>query len=365
MSESVSWMRRALDLAAKARPISAPNPAVGCVIVRDGQVIGEGFTQPVGSDHAEIQAIKDANRRGFSVEGATVFVTLEPCSHFGHTPPCALRLIAEKVARVVVACADPNPLVSGRGIRMLKEAGIDVDVGLMQKEAWLMNAGFMTRMSEHRPWVRMKVAMSLDGFTALPDGKSQWITSETARNDGHRYRSEAGAILTGIGTVLADNPTLTARPDGVLSQRQPLRVLCDSTLRVDPSFKLLQGDKVLIACAKAEEEKARSLTRMGHEVVVFAGQDGRVDLRSLLKELAHREINEVHVEAGSTLNAALLEADLVDEILCYVSPKILGRGRAAFPLAIGADLSVSSPWEIAQAKVLSPDVRLILRKKGK
>ena len=223
----------------------------------------------------------------------------------------------------------------------------------------------MTRMSEHRPWVRMKVAMSLDGFTALPDGRSQWITSESARNDGHHYRSEAGAILTGIGTVLADNPTLTARPDGVLSARQPLRVLCDSTLRADSSLALFQGEKVLIACAHADAEKARALTRMGHEVVVFAGDNGQVDLRSLLKELAHREINEVHVEAGATLNAALLKADLVDEILCYISPKILGAGRAAFPFAVGGDLSVPSPWEIAEAKVFSPDVRLILRKKGK
>ncbi len=365
MSEAACWMRRALELARQARPISAPNPAVGCVIVKDGKVLGEGFTQPVGSDHAEIQAIKDANRRGFSVEGATVYVTLEPCSHFGHTPPCALRLIAEKVARVVVASTDPNPLVSGRGIRLLKEAGIEVEVGLLQNEAWLMNAGFMTRMSEHRPWVRMKVAMSLDGFTALPDGRSQWITSESARNDGHHYRSEAGAILTGIGTVLADNPTLTARPDGILSARQPLRVLCDSRLRADSSLALFQGEKVLIACTHADAEKARALTRMGHEVVVFAGDNGQVDLRSLLKELAHREINEVHVEAGAGLNAALLKADLVDEILCYISPKILGEGRSAFPFAVGDDLTVPSPWEIAEAKVLRPDVRLILRKKGK
>lgn len=365
MSEAACWMRRALALARQARPISAPNPAVGCVIVKDGKVLGEGFTQPVGSDHAEIQAIKDANRRGFSVEGATVYVTLEPCSHFGHTPPCALRLIAEKVARVVIACTDPNPLVSGRGIRLLKEAGIEVEVGILQNEAWLMNAGFMTRMSEHRPWVRMKVAMSLDGITALPDGRSQWITAEAARNDGHHYRSEAGAILTGIGTVLADNPTLTARPDGLLSARQPLRVLCDSRLRADSTLTLFQGEKVLIACAHADPEKARALTRMGHEVVVFAGDNGQVNLRSLLKELAHREINEVHVEAGATLNAALLKADLVDEILCYISPKILGAGRAAFPFSVGGDLSVPSPWEIAEAKVLSPDVRLILRKKGK
>ena len=365
MPQAMDWMRRALALAAKARPISAPNPAVGCVIVKDGEVLGEGFTQPVGSDHAEIQAIKDANRRGFSVEGSTVYVTLEPCSHFGHTPPCALRLIAEKVARVVVACTDPNPLVSGRGIRLLKEAGLEVDVGLLQNEAWLMNAGFMTRMSEHRPWVRMKVAMSLDGFTALPDGRSQWITSESARNDGHHYRSEAGAILTGIGTVLADNPTLTARPDGILSARQPLRVLCDSRLRADSSLALFFFYKVLIACAHADAEKARELTRMGHEVVVFAGDNGQVDLRSLLKELAHREINEVHVEAGAGLNAALLKADLVDEILCYISPKILGEGRSAFPFAVGDDLTVPSPWEIAEAKVLRPDVRLILRKKGK
>ena len=237
--QDCEYMRRALALAAKARPISPPNPSVGCVIVRDGCVLGEGYTQKTGSDHAEIQAIKNAYAHSQDVVGATVYVTLEPCSHYGRTPPCALRLIKEKVARVVVACLDPNPLVSGRGVSMLRQAGIEVQVGVLEQEAWQMNAGFMTRMTEQRPWVRAKVAMSLDGFTALRSGESQWITSDTAREDGRRWRCVAGAVLTGLGTVLADNPSLTARIDGKLQQRQPLKVLVDSSLQVNADNRFL------------------------------------------------------------------------------------------------------------------------------
>ena len=362
--QAQDFMRRALALAAKARPISPPNPSVGCVIEKDGIILGEGFTQAVGSDHAEIQAIKDANAKGYGIEGATVYVTLEPCSHYGRTPPCALRLIKEKVARGVIACLDPNPLVAGKGKMLLEQAGIAVEVGLMQDEAWQMNAGFMTRMTEHRPWVRMKLAMSLDGLTALPDGTSQWITSAAAREDGRRYRSEAGAVLTGIGTVLADDPQMTARLDGRLCPRQPLKVVCDSDLRIAENQKIFDSGKVLVVCARADSEKVKKLTRRGVEVLAMPDH-GRVNLKALLAELARREVNEVHVEAGATLSGAFWEAGLVDELVCYVAPKVLGAGRPAMRVREAPDLTADPDWQIVEATLLSPDVRLILRKRKK
>ena len=357
------YMQRALELAAKARTISPPNPSVGCVIVRDGLVLGEGFTQKTGSDHAEIQAIKNAQANGFSVEGAIVYVTLEPCSHYGRTPPCALRLIKEKVARVVVACLDPNPLVAGRGVSMLREAGIDVTVGLLQQEAWQMNAGFMTRMTEGRPWVRAKVAMSLDAYTALPNGESQWITGPQAREDGRRWRCEAGAVLTGIGTVEADNPSLTARVNGKLQQRQPLKVLVDSSLKVSPQNRFFDEGAVLVAYARGEEAKVRALKDRGAELLALPGGDARVDLLKLLTELARREVNEVHLEAGSTLTAAMLRQGLVDEILCYVAPKFLGAGRPAFALPALDSLAQCQEWETVEVGSVGNDIRMILRKR--
>lgn len=362
-SSDRDYMREALTLAAKARPISPPNPSVGCVIVRDGSILGEGFTQKVGSDHAEIQAIKDAAANGHDVKGATVYVTLEPCSHYGRTPPCALRLIKEQVARVVVACLDPNPLVAGRGVEMLRQAGITVDVGLLQKEAWQMNAGFMTRMTENRPWVRAKVAMSLDGFTALTNGESQWITGPEAREDGRRYRCKAGAILTGVGTVLADNPSLTARVDGKLQSRQPLKVLVDSHLRVNPENHFFDEGQTLVVCAKEDLEKSQRLREKGAEILSLSGENGRVDLQALLKELARREVNEVHVEAGATLTGEMVRLGLVDELLCYIAPKILGQGRSAFDLPPLQSLSDCETWTMVQTSQVGEDVRIILRKR--
>lgn len=363
MLSDLECMQRALQLALKARPISPPNPSVGCVIVRDGQIIGEGFTQKTGSDHAEIQAIKNAESRGFNVEGATVYVTLEPCSHYGRTPPCALRLIKEKVSRVVIACLDPNPLVAGRGVSMLKDAGIAVECGLLQQEAWFMNAGFMTRMTKARPWVRAKVAMSLDGYTALPDGQSQWITGEKAREDGRRWRCVAGAVLTGVGTVLADNPSLTARKDGKIQDRQPLKVLLDSSLRVNPENRFFDEGKVLVVCAKTDAEKTQALQKRGAEVIELKGADGRVDLQALLTELAGREVNEVHLEAGSVLTGEFVRQGLVDELLCYIAPKILGEGRSAFHLKAPESLSEVKDWAIVESSQLGNDIRMILRKR--
>ncbi len=363
MLSDLDYMKRALELARKARPISPPNPSVGCVIVRNDRILGEGFTQKTGSDHAEIQAIKNANANGFDIEGATVYVTLEPCSHYGRTPPCALRLIKEKVARVVVACLDPNPLVAGRGIGMLREAGIEVEAGVLQKEAWQMNAGFMTRMTEHRPWVRAKVAMSLDGFTALANGESQWITGEAAREDGRRWRCEAGAILTGLGTVMADEPSLTARVNGLLQERQPIKVLLDSDLRVNPENPFFKEGKVLVVCAQESSDKAAALRQIGAEVMSMPGKDGRVDLKALMAELARREVNEVHVEAGAILTGEMVKEGLVDELLCYIAPKILGAGRSAFRLPAVEKLSDCKEWQIVETALLGNDVRMILRKR--
>lgn len=365
MMSDLKWMQYALQLAQKARPISPPNPSVGCVFVRDGELLGEGFTQRVGSDHAEIQAVKDAYRRGHDLKGATAYVTLEPCSHYGRTPPCALRLIKEKVARVVVACLDPNPLVAGRGIALLRENGIEVQTGLLEKEAWLINAGFMTRMQQQRPWVRMKVAMSMDGLTALPNGKSQWITGEQARNDGHRYRSFSGAIITGIGTVLVDNPQMNVRLNNQLALRQPLKVLLDSHLRVSSQARLFEDGHVLVVCTESDEQKVQNLQSVGAEVLCLPGENGQVDLSALLRELARREINDVHIEAGATLNGAFLQADLVDEMVIYIAPKFLGQGRQAWNLPVIEDLNQLTSWHLQQYDKVGDDMRLVLLRKEK
>ena len=312
-----------------------------------------------------IQAVKDAYRRGNDLEGATAYVTLEPCSHYGRTPPCALRLIKEKVSRVVVACLDPNPLVAGRGIAMLRDNGIEVEVGVLENEAWFINAGFMTRMQFHRPWVRAKVAMSMDGLTALPNGKSQWITGDQARQDGHRYRSFSGAIVTGIGTVLADDPQMNVRLNNESFPRQPLKVLLDSRLRVSPEAKLFDDGHSLVVCAQMNKEKAQLLCAKGVEVLCLPSQNGQVDLSQLMQELARREINDVHVEAGATLNGALLEADLIDEMLIYIAPKFLGQGRGALTLPLIEDLNQLSSWHIQQHDKIGEDMRLVLRRKEK
>lgn len=364
MNDDIKYMRRALELARLARPISPPNPSVGCVIVRDGLVLGEGFTQRTGGDHAEIQAIKDALVKGHKLDGATVYVTLEPCSHFGRTPPCADRLIREGVSRVVIACEDPNPKVSGRGIAVLRNAKIEVITGVCEKEAREINIGFMTRMTQKRSWVRLKVAMSLDGFTALPSGQSQWITSEAAREDGVRWRSVAGAVVTGLGTVSIDNPQMTARVDGKLCDRQPLRVVLDSQLRVDPESRIFDLPGALVIAARGDRASVTALKQRGVEVLMVPGAAGHVDLRAVLKELTRREVNEVHVEAGSVLSGAFLEADLVDEIVCYIAPKVLGQGRPAFAMPALKNLNDAARWQLIEQKTIGDDVRLRLRKRN-
>jgi diaminohydroxyphosphoribosylaminopyrimidine deaminase / 5-amino-6-(5-phosphoribosylamino)uracil reductase len=318
-------MERALALAKRGMYTTDPNPRVGCVLVKHGEVIGEGFTQPAGQDHAEVRALKDARSRGHDLRGATAYVTLEPCSHFGRTPPCANALIEAQVARVVAAMEDPNPQVSGRGLAMLRDAGIEVRCGLLANEAHELNIGFVSRMTRGRPWVRMKVAASLDGRTGLPSGISQWITGEAARADGHAWRARASAILTGIGTVREDNPRMTVR--AIDTPRQPQRVLVDSQLDVPPDAQILAGAPTLIFCGNLDQrhtDRANALRERGAEIVQMANAAGKVDLPGMLKALGERNVNELHVEAGYKLNGSLLREGCVDELLVYLAPSLLG-----------------------------------------
>jgi diaminohydroxyphosphoribosylaminopyrimidine deaminase / 5-amino-6-(5-phosphoribosylamino)uracil reductase len=318
-------MERALALAKRGLYTTDPNPRVGCVLVKNGEVIGEGFTQPAGQDHAEVRALKDARSRGHDLRGATAYVTLEPCSHFGRTPPCANALIEAQVERVVAAMEDPNPQVSGRGLKMLRDAGIEVRCGLLANEAAELNIGFVSRMTRGRPWVRLKVAASLDGRTGLPSGESQWITGDAARADGHAWRARASAILTGIGTVREEDPRMTVR--AVDTSRQPQRVLIDSQLDVPPTAQILAGAPTLIFCGNLDErhtERASVLRDLGAEIIQMANATGKVDLPAMLKVLGERQVNELHVEAGYKLNGSLLREGCVDELLVYLAPSLLG-----------------------------------------
>jgi diaminohydroxyphosphoribosylaminopyrimidine deaminase / 5-amino-6-(5-phosphoribosylamino)uracil reductase len=349
----------ALQWAAKAMFITTPNPRVGCVIVKDTEVIGAGHTLPAGQAHAEVQALRDAAERGMDVRGATVYVTLEPCSHFGRTPPCANALVQAGVARVVVAVSDPNPLVTERGLHILRAAGIEVVCGVHEPAAVDMNIGFMTRMRRGTPWVRMKTAASLDAKTALRDGRSQWITSPAARDDGHWWRARACAVLTGIGTVQQDNPQLNVR--AVQTARQPIRIVIDSRLQIDPAARILEGGKTWIATACRDAEKEAALCARGADILMLPSESGRVDLAELMRELGRREINELHVEAGPRLNGALIRAACVDELLLYLAPSLLGDAQDLFDLPAPADLASRRQLSFHEIKQIGPDLRILAR----
>jgi diaminohydroxyphosphoribosylaminopyrimidine deaminase/5-amino-6-(5-phosphoribosylamino)uracil reductase len=329
---------------------------VGCVIVRDRQVVGEGWHRRAGEPHAEVLALAQANG---AARGATVYLTLEPCSHHGRTPPCVDALLEAHVGRVVVAMEDPNPLVSGRGLARLREAGVDVRCGLLEQEARELNIGFVSRMTRRRPWVRMKIAASLDGRTALPDGSSQWITGDAARDDGHAWRARACAILTGIGTVKDDDPRLTVR--AVDTPRQPLRVLVDSRLEVDLDANIVRGGNLLVVCARAMPGKAGELRDRGCEVLELPNAQGKVDLPALLAELAGRDINELHVEAGYRLNGSLLREDCVDELLVYLAPTLLGNATGMADLLPPDTLAAAPRLWLQAVDRVGDDVRLLAR----
>ena len=352
-------MALALEWAAKGMYITAPNPRIGCVIVRDGVVIGAGHTQPAGQAHAEIQALRDAQARGNDVRGATAYVTLEPCSHYGRTPPCSNALVQAGLGRVVAAMVDPNPLVAGRGLAQLEAAGIEVASGLLAEQAYELNIGFFQRMRHGRPWVRLKTAASLDGATALDNGESQWITSAQARADGHAWRARAGAILTGIGTVKADDPQLTVR--GVDTPLKPRRVVVDSRLDIALEARVLQGEPCWIVAAVANPAKEAALRAAGHEIIMLPNAAGKVDLPALVLELGRREINELHVEAGAKLNASLVREGCVDELLVYLAPSLVGPGQGMFalpPLPRLADQRHLRFYGVAQ---VGPDLRVLAR----
>ncbi len=360
------WMGEALAEAQKALYLANPNPRVGCVIVKDGQVIGRGFTQHVGGPHAEIQALADARAKGKDPAGSTIYVTLEPCSHTGRTPPCVDALVAIKPTKVIVAMSDPNPLVAGNGLEKLKAAGIEVQCGLMEVEAQTLNRGFISRMTRGLPWVRLKIAASLDGKTALPNGESQWITGTLARADGHHWRAQACAIVTGVGTVKEDDPSLNVRD--VQTQRQPWRIIVDSKLETPLTAKILNNvnqSGVIIVCANLDslesQEKARAFEARGIEIIVLANDFGKVDLPKLFAYLAQeREMNEIHVESGSKLNGSMLREGCVDELLLYYAPFLMGEGIGMANVPTLASLQSRQNWKIIEQGLIGEDFRLRL-----
>jgi diaminohydroxyphosphoribosylaminopyrimidine deaminase/5-amino-6-(5-phosphoribosylamino)uracil reductase len=359
-SDDLTWMRRALALAQTVMYTTAPNPRVGCVIVRDGRVLGEGATQPPGGPHAEVGALRDAQARGESVAGATVYVTLEPCSHFGRTPPCVDALLAAKPARVVVALGDPNPLVNGRGLARLREAGIAVTTGVCREEALAINAGFMSRMSRGLPWTWLKMATSLDGRSALHNGVSQWITGPEARADGHHWRARSCVVLTGIGTVLKDDPQLTAR--SVATPRQPRRAVVDGRLELPEDARLIDGGEVIVFTARADAAKEARLAARNVRVVALPGQEpDRVDLPAMMRWFAAQQFNEVHVEAGAGLSGALVAAGCIDELLVYLAPMLLGDAAGLVKLPLLERLEAAPRYEFIDAERLGADLRVRAR----
>jgi diaminohydroxyphosphoribosylaminopyrimidine deaminase/5-amino-6-(5-phosphoribosylamino)uracil reductase len=354
------YMQRALRLAERGLYDTRPNPAVGCVLVKDGEVVGEGWTQPTGGPHAERVALANAGARA---RGATAYVTLEPCSHVGRTGPCADALIEAGVARLVCALLDPNPLVAGSGIGKLERAGIGVTVGVLRESAEALNRGHLSRMIRKRPWVRVKVAASLDGRTALASGASRWITSDAARADVHRFRARSSVVLTGIGTVLADDPALTARlDDPQVRALQPARAIVDSSFRTPPTAQTLRlPGTVLIFGTDAGGDRVRRLAEAGAQVERVPGSS-RCDLNAVLARLAALEHNDVLVEAGPTLSGALLEAGLIDELIIYMAPHVLGdRARGMFAIPELTDLAERYSLEIDDVRMLGPDLRIIAR----
>lgn len=366
-------LTEALHLASQCLTLTNPNPRVGCVLVSlDGQVIGVGHTQATGGPHAEVMALRDAANRGHSVLGATAYVTLEPCSHQGRTGPCCDALIAAGIKEVVASIADPNPQVSGQGFERMRAAGVEVTVlspdDPLSTQSRELNIGFFSRMIRKTPWVRMKMAASLDGKTALENGVSQWITSAPARADGHAWRARACAVLTGIGTVLEDNPRLDVRL--VETLRQPHLVIVDSRLQTPLDAHLfIAGRALFIYAAVQNDERKRALESLGATVIYLPGQapgtESKVDLAAMLQDLARREVNELHVEAGEKLNASLVREGLVDEFLIYLAPKMIGKGREMAGFGPLTDLAQALPLTFLSTDRVGPDLRILARMEGR
>ncbi|MES0327578.1 MAG: bifunctional diaminohydroxyphosphoribosylaminopyrimidine deaminase/5-amino-6-(5-phosphoribosylamino)uracil reductase RibD [Gammaproteobacteria bacterium] len=351
-----TFMQRALRLAQKGLYSTDPNPRVGCVLVKDGNIVGEGWHKKAGEAHAEVLALRQA---GNDAKAATAYVTLEPCSHTGKTPPCAEALVQAQVGRVVVAMQDPNPLVAGQGLRRLQDSGIEVKSGLMEVQARALNPGFIKRMETGLPYVRVKMAMSLDGRTAMASGESQWITGEAARQDAQLLRARSSAVLTGIGTVLSDDPSMNVRLSAeelnVDEVRQPLRVVLDSELRFPAKAKIAEvdGDVLVMTTSSSHVDNPDC------QLVKIAEKDGHIDLKSALKYLAEKEINEVHVEAGAILSGAFLQQQLVDEIVVYMAPHIMGdEARGLFALPGLSKMQDRISLDIQDVRMLGKDLRI-------
>jgi diaminohydroxyphosphoribosylaminopyrimidine deaminase/5-amino-6-(5-phosphoribosylamino)uracil reductase len=356
-ADDFGFMAQALRLAERGLYTTTPNPRVGCVIVKDGRVVGEGWHERAGEAHAEIVALKAA---GAAAIGSTVYVSLEPCAHHGRTPPCADALVAAKVGRAVAAMQDPNPKVAGKGLQQLRDAGIAAESGLMEEQARELNIGFVSRMTRNRPWMRVKIAASLDGKTALANGVSQWIGGPDARRDGHHWRARSCAVMTGIGTLKDDDPKLTVRD--VPTTRQPLRIVVDSRLRITPDAKILDGGAVLVATATQDEGKAKALRAKGADIVVLPNAEGKVDLTKLSEHLAGMGLNEVLIEAGIKLDSALLQAGVVDELLLYLAPHLLGdAGRGMLDLGNLQRMDQRLELDIRDTRLFGPDLRVLAR----
>ena len=367
--EPCPFMAIALSQAQRSLYHTSPNPRVGCVLVApDGRLIGQGFTQQAGGPHAEVMALRDAAAAGESTRGATAYVTLEPCAHQGRTGPCCDALVAAGVARVVASIGDPNPLVGGRGFARLRAAGVEVEVGPGAAESRALNIGFFSRMVRGTPWVRLKVAASLDGTTALANGASQWITSPQARADGHAWRARACAVLTGIGTVLHDNPRLDVRE--VATPRQPQVVVLDSRLQTPPDAQLFVATRAYHIYAAGHFDthfaaRKAALEARGAVVTQLAGAQGQVDLPAMLRHLGQRGTNELHVEAGQQLNGALLRAGLVDELLVYLAPKLLGAGLGMATIGPLSSLAEAQALQFTDVQRIGPDLRVLARPAGR
>ncbi len=358
LPEDIYYMTQALALAKQGLYTTTPNPRVGCVIVKQGHLLAQGWHAYAGEGHAEVQALKQTTQ----AQGATVYVTLEPCSHHGKTPPCCAALIQAQVARVVVAMQDPNPLVSGQGLAALRAAGITVVCGVLEQEARALNPGFIQRMTTGRPWVRSKLAMSLDGRTAMANGESHWITSIAARQDVHHYRAQSCAIMTGINTVLTDNPSLNARlPDVTLLQ--PTRIILDSHLNTPCHAKMatLAGETWVLTCS-ANREKQQRLEQQGFKIYLLPAEHGRLSLTAVFDFLGQQQINEVFIEAGAVLNGALLAGHWVDEWIIYMATCILGdQGRGLFTLPDLHRITDKKTLKLQELRQIGTDLRMILR----
>ncbi|AFZ82880.1 bifunctional diaminohydroxyphosphoribosylaminopyrimidine deaminase/5-amino-6-(5-phosphoribosylamino)uracil reductase RibD [Candidatus Kinetoplastidibacterium crithidiae] len=353
------WMSQALDLARSSICVAWPNPSVGCVIVKNNFCIGKGSTQSFGGSHAEVCALHDAMGKHYVLEGSTIYVTLEPCCHYGKTPPCVNALLKAKPKSVVIAVLDPNPVVNGKSIQILRSVGINVKIGICAEEAIWLNIGFFSRVITSLPWVRTKIATSLDGRSSLYNKKSQWITSESSRKDGHYWRARSGAILTGIGTIINDNPILTVRHFPI--SRQPIKAIIDDTFLIDSNSNIFDGSRVVIFTTINDKEKNKKIIDQNGEIILvdsIGKNSNKINLSSVMKWFAENCINEVHVEAGPGLNGKLLKNNSIDEMLLYFAPILIGEANTFIKIPSINELKDAVAFSTLESKLIDNDIRI-------